>query len=103
MKDIIKDILQADEKARIKLANVKQEKDNVSLDVSKQKKVINDHYMDEAKAKLKAHKKDLDDELEQHQVKLRKYFTQSSAEITKQFNSNKERWIKSIYDRCIQK
>ena len=103
MKEIIKDILQADEKARNKLASVKQAKDNVSVDVSKQKKVIEDHYMDEAKAALEIHKKALNEELEKHQAKLRKYFTQSNSEIEKQFNSNKERWIQSIYERCIQK
>lgn len=103
MKDIIKDILQADEKARNKLDSTKQAKENVAVDVSKQKQDINDQYMQEANAKLEAHKNELNEKLQQHQMKLHKLFEQSSKEITKQFNTNKERWIQSIYERCIQK
>lgn len=102
MKDIIKEILYADELARNKLASVEAERDNLHLDVIEQKKLINEHYMDEAKAKLALHKEQLNEKLEQHQAKLRQQYELVSKEITYQFNSNRDRWITSIYERCIK-
>lgn len=101
MKDIIKEILAADEKARNKLAKSKEEKENIPVNVSKKKALINEHYMEEAHVKLEEHKQELNKKLNDHREKLQAQFEQTTKELSTQFNTNKERWIQTIYDRCI--
>jgi hypothetical protein len=102
MKDIIKEILHADEVARNKLAKAQDDKNNIPMNATKQKKAINEHYMKEAHDKLETRKIELNQKLEIHQAKLQKEFEATSMEISKQFQANKEKWIQSIYDRCIE-
>jgi hypothetical protein len=101
MKKLIKEIIIADEVARESVERAKAERDQVQAKLKNQSKDIESVYQKQTEETLKVHKAKLEDELAKEKEKYAKEFLESLERLQVQYQENKDSWLKSIYENCL--
>ncbi|WP_312654326.1 hypothetical protein [Proteiniclasticum sp.] len=101
MKKLIKELVEADEKARESLQKIKEERANVSVKIMELKPEIEARFNKEAEEKIQQHKAQLEDEYEKKSLQYSVQYEKSLEQLIDRFNKNKSTWVESIYDNCL--
>ena len=103
MEDMIEKIIQMDKKARESLTEANQLKIDAERKISDIKEQRRNEYIDRARTNIKVLEKE---EKIKAAVKLKiieNTYEQKYSRIEKVYYDNKDKWIKAIVDRVIQK
>ena len=101
MKKLIKEIIIADEVARERVERAKLERDQVQAKLKNQSRDIESVYQKQTDETLKVHKAKLEDGLAKEKEKYAKEYLESLARLQEQYMENKDAWLKSIYENCL--
>ena len=101
MKKLIKEIIIADEVARQNVERAKLERDQVQAKLKDQSKNIESVYQKQTDETLRAHKAKLEDELAKAKKKYANEFEDSLVRLQEQYHENKDSWLNSIYENCL--
>lgn len=101
MKKLIKELVEADEKARESLREIKEERANVSVKIMELRPEIEARYNNEAEEKIQQYKAKLEDEYEKKSLQYSVQYERSLEQLIDRFNRNKSTWVESIYDNCL--
>ena len=101
MKELIQEIVKADERAREELKQIREEKANVSAKMMEMRPNIEARYKKEAEDKIIENKAKLEHELEKKTLQYSVQYEKSLEKLVDRFNKNKEHWVESIYKNCL--
>lgn len=101
MKKLIKEIVEADENARERLQEVKEERAQAAAKVMELRPEIESRFKKEAEDRVHQHRIKLDNEYEKKSLQYSVQYEKSLEQLIDRFNKNKETWVESIYDRCL--
>lgn len=101
MKKLIKEIVEADEIARERLQEVKEERAQAAAKVMEMRPEIEARFKKEAEDRVHQHKIKLDNEYEKKSLQYSVQYDKSLEQLIDRFNKNKDTWVESIYDRCM--
>ncbi len=101
MKDMLKTIIEMDEKARKLNDKTQQEKNLAIAEIEETKQKIHDDYIQNAKIKVEREKqKDIKNAEENWKLVQSKH-QKLSQDMDKKFNSCKDEWINTIVNNII--
>jgi len=101
MKKLIQEIVEADEKARESLQEIKEERAHVSAKVMEMRPVIETRYKKEAEDRILQHKIKLENDFEKKSLQYSVQYEKSLEKLIDRFNKNKDVWVESIYNNCL--
>ena len=101
MKKLIKELVEADEKAREKLREFKEERAHAAAKIMELRPEIEARFNKEAENKIQQHKVKLENEFEKKSLQYSVQYEKSLEQLVDRFNKNKDTWVKSIYDNCL--
>jgi len=101
MKKLIQEIVEADEKARENLQEIKEERAHVSAKVMEMRPVIETRYKKEAEDRIHQHKIKLENDFEKKSLHYSVQYEKSLEKLIDRFNKNKDVWVESIYNNCL--
>lgn len=101
LEEIIREIVDADKKARHRVSEKKQECRNVQNLVQQRKEDIKKKYQDETKACVDKRRLQLDEELSQQLKQEQANYETAVAGLQKTYEDHKEAWVQQIFDRCL--
>lgn len=102
MKDVIKELVDIDEQAKLYNEETKRQKEKLESDIEKETKKIHEKYMNEAKEKAESEKAEIEKEnLNKFQMSEAK--RKASAEkLQKQFDDNADKWVNEIVEDILK-
>ncbi len=99
---IIKDTVQLDKEAREKIEGLKKEKELLEERLKEETIALQKAFVKENKAIILERKNAYFEEIKIRQENEKETYNKTLKNIQKQYASNKEKWIKDIYDACIK-
>ncbi len=102
MPDIISEIVSEDEKARKRVQEAKDEKDQLTIKLRAQRASIEETHQKRAEDYVQKFKEELDEKLEEEKKRFDESYIKSLNSLLGQYEACKEPWIQSIYKNCIQ-
>lgn len=99
---IIKDTVQLDKEAREKIEGLKKEKELLEERLKEETIALQKAFVKENKAIILERKNAYFEEIKIRQENEKETYSKTLRNIQKQYASNKEKWIKDIYDACIK-
>ena len=101
MEKIIREIVDADKQARMRLKEKQIERMNIQKMVLEQSEAIKAKYRDDVNAALAEEKAKLDAQLEvQREEEVAAYQT-SLQNLEAKYDAGKEKWVEDIIQRCL--
>jgi hypothetical protein len=101
MKDVIKEILEANEKAKNDIENVEKLKLESAHRVRDKLSEIQSEYIDKARMNIKVIQKIEESKAEMKIEKINEECEKNSEKIEKIYSKNKNSWINSIFDNIV--
>lgn len=101
MKKLIKDIVELDKTARNELQKIKQELDEVPAYVASQRPLIEARYKRDTERHLIELKEKLQAEYNDKVIQTSVKYEKSLEKLRNQYKYNRERWLKEIFENCI--
>ncbi|MBU1145262.1 MAG: hypothetical protein KJ971_05340 [Firmicutes bacterium] len=102
MDNLIRDVIDLDKKARKQVEHLRKEKDKISDFVREERKKLEIQYKSEANKTIEKAKSDIVLDLEKRNEESKKEYDLTLKKLEISFKENKEKWIDSIYQHCIQ-
>lgn len=99
---IIKNTIQLDKEARIKIDELKKEKDHLDARLKAETIKLQKSYDQENKKIVDERKNAYHEEIEARQEKEKSTYDKTLKHIQKQYKENRDDWIKDIYEACIK-
>ena len=103
MKDVIKEILEANEKAQNDIENIKELKDESLKRIENARNKQNSEYIDKARMNIKVIKKIEDSKAEIEIEKIKQECEKSLNQINNIYIKNKDLWINNIFNNIVGK
>lgn len=103
MPDIISEIVSEDEKARTRVQEAKEERDQLTIKLRTQRASIEEKHQKRADDYVQKFKEELDQKLDQEKKRFEESYTNSLKSLLEQYGACKDSWVMSIYNNCIQK
>lgn len=101
MKKLIKDIVEMDKAARNELEQIKEELDKVPAYVASQRPLIEERYKNSTEQHLMELKEKLQAEYNEKVMQTSVKYEKSLEKLRNQYKYNRERWLKEIFENCI--
>ena len=101
MKKLIQEIVEADERARENLQVIKEERAHVSAKMMEMRPVIEARFKKEAEGRIHQHKIKLENDFEKKYLQYSVQYEKSLEKLVDRFNKNKDVWVESIYNNCL--
>lgn len=101
MKKLIKEITELDKMARTELQQIKEEMDKVPAYIASQRPIIEEKHKNDSERKLNELNEKLQAEYKEKVIQTSEKYEKSLEKLRYQYNQNRERWLKSIYEKCI--
>ncbi len=102
MPDIISEIVAEDQKARKRVQEAQDEKNQLTIKLRAQRASIEAMHQKNAEEYVSKFKKEQDDKLAEEKKRFDESYTKSLKSLIVQYEACKEPWIQSIYKNCIQ-
>lgn len=99
---IIKNTIQLDKEAREKIAELKKEKENLDKKLKSESIELQKSYEKENLKIVEDRKIAYQDEIKARQEKEKATYNQTLTSIQKQYKQNRDKWVKEIYQACIE-
>ncbi|WP_231756753.1 hypothetical protein [Mariniplasma anaerobium] len=99
---IIKNTIQLDKEARIKIDELKKEKDHLDERLKTETVKLQKSYDQDNKKILDERKTSYQEEIKARQEKEKNTYDKTLKDIQKQYKENRDSWIKDIYEACIK-
>lgn len=102
MEDMIKKVVEMDEKARELEAQAQQEKIRIKEEIEAQRQKVYDDYIE--KARIRANKNDelARQKADEQLIKATEKHKEMMAKLKEQFDSNCDKWVQELFERVIQ-
>lgn len=101
MKDLIKRLVEADEKARESLREIEDDRAHASSKIMELRPEIEARFNREATETIQQRKVKLEAEYERKSLQYSIQYEKSLEQLIDRFNKNKNTWVESIYDNCL--
>lgn len=101
MEELIRNIVEADKKARSNVAAKKMEKNSVADMIQDQKDDIKARYQEETKRCVAQKRAELEEELSLQQKQEQENYEKALAGLEEHFKQQKEEWVKAIVEKCL--
>lgn len=101
MKKLIKDIVEMDKAARNKLEQIKEELEKIPEYVASQRPLIEERYKNSTEQHLMELKERLQAEYNEKVMQTSVKYEKSLEKLRNQYKYNRERWLKEIFENCI--
>lgn len=101
MKKLIKDIVELDKAARNELQQIKEELDEVPAYVASQRPLIEEKHKRDTERHLIELKEKLQAEYNDKVIQTSVKYEKSLEKLRNQYKYNRERWLKEIFENCI--
>jgi len=102
MDHLIKDIIELDKQARLKVEELIDEKSKIGDFLRSKNKELEQAYKEEAKEKLEEVKNKMSEELAKKKEEIQKEYSVSLSQLEDYYNAKKDEWIDSIFSDCIK-
>ncbi len=101
MNQLIKEIVDADERARKELEEIKQMHAQVATKMMKRRPEIEAEFKKDAEDRINLYKTKLENEFEKKTLQYSVQYEKSLEKLIDRFNKNKDSWVESIYKNCL--
>ena len=101
MEELIRNIVEADKKARNNVALKKQEKNSVQDLIQEQKDEIKAKYQDETKRCILEKRAEMDKELAKSIEQEESLFKEALLDLQQKYDTNRETWVERIVEHCL--
>ena len=99
--DDIKKLIDFDHECMDKVVNIHKEKTAAIDAIEKEKKEIADSTWREVNERLALKKAELDAKIQKTESESAKEYEEVSAKLKSRFKENHDKWLKEMYDYCI--
>ena len=101
MEELIRNIVEADKKARNNVALKKQEKNSVQDLIQEQKDEIKAKYQEETKRCILEKRAEMDKELAKSIEQEESLFKEALLDLHQKYDTNRETWVERIVEHCL--
>ncbi len=101
MKDVIKELVDIDEKAKLYSEETQRKKEELEKDIEAETKRVYEKHMEDAKAEVEAQKKVIEAEGERKFLSNKKLREEQVLKLQKKFDANADKWVKQIVSEVI--
>ena len=101
MEELIRNIVEADKKARNNVAMKKQEKNSVQDLIQEQKDEIKARYQEETKRCILEKRAEMDKELAQSIAEEETLYQKALLDLQQKYDTNRETWVERIVAHCL--
>lgn len=98
---MMKEIIDADKQARLRVEEKRQECIDIQNLIQKQKENIKKKYQEETKACIDGRREELKKELEQQKIQEVNAFEEAKKKLQEKYENHREDWVSEIYGRCL--
>lgn len=102
MEKMIRDIVDADREARLRLLEKQKEKDNIQSLIRQERESIKAKYQQDAQARIQKKREELEDQLSQQKKIEDERYEKTSAQLQQQFDRSRETWIRKLVAHCLE-
>ncbi|MDY3861565.1 MAG: hypothetical protein SOZ45_03270 [Ruminococcus sp.] len=102
MQNMIKKVVEMDEKARELEAQAQQEKVSIKEQIELQRKKVHDEYVEQARIRAKKNDQMAQEKAEKQLEESVKKHQEALSKLKEQFNLNCDAWVEEIVKRVIE-
>ena len=101
MEKMIRDIVDADREARLRLLEKQKEKDNIQSLIREERESIKAKYLQDAKERVRKKREELEEQLSQQKKIEDERYEKTSAQLQQQFDGSREEWVRKLVTHCL--
>lgn len=102
MEKMIRDIVDADREARLRLLEKQKEKDNIQSLIREERESIKAKYLQDAKERVRKKREELQAQLTRQEEIENKRYENTAAQLQQQFDRSRETWIRKLVAHCLE-
>ena len=96
MEKMIRDIVDADREARLRLLEKQKEKDNIQSLIREERESIKAKYLQDAKERVRKKREELQAQLTRQEEIENKRYENTAAQLQQQFDGSREEWVRKL-------
>lgn len=101
MEKMIRDIVDADREARLRLLEKQKEKDNIQSLIREERESIKAKYLQDAKERVRKKREELQAQLTRQEEIENKRYENTAAQLQQQFDGSSEEWVRKLVTHCL--
>lgn len=101
MEKMIRDIVDADREARLRLLEKQKEKDNIQSLIREERESIKAKYLQDAKARVRKKREELQAQLTRQEEIENERYEKTAAQLQQQFDEGREEWVRQLVTHCL--
>ncbi len=101
MEKMIRDIVDADREARLRLLEKQKEKDNIQSLIREERESIKAKYLQDAKERVRKKREELQAQLTRQEEIENKRYENTAAQLQQQFDGSREEWVRKLVMHCL--
>lgn len=101
MEKMIRDIVDADREARLRLLEKQKEKDNIQSLIREEWESIKAKYLQDAKERVRKKREELQAQLTRQEEIENKRYENTAAQLQQQFDGSREEWVRKLVTHCL--
>ena len=101
MEKMIRDIVDADREARLRLLEKQKEKDNIQSLIREERESIKAKYLQDAKERVRKKREELQAQLTRQEEIENKRYENTAAQLQQQFDGSHEEWVRKLVTHCL--
>lgn len=101
MEKMIRDIVDADREARLRLLEKQKEKDNIQSLIREERESIKAKYLQDAKERVRKKREELQAQLTRQEEIENKRYENTAAQLQQQFDGSREEWVRKLVTQCL--
>lgn len=102
MENLIRNVIEADKEARVRIEKAKSEKYNVKSLINEQRKGIEESYQEAFQHQADDLKKKMDEQLHEEEAAQQAAFDARMSALKESYNTHHEEWVSSIVSNCLE-
>jgi hypothetical protein len=101
LENLIRELVELDKLKRVEIQKLEEEKSKIGSFLRDERKKIEVKYQEEAKAIYEKRKNEVEKIISEAQGSAKVEFDKSLSELIENYENNKDTWIESLYQYCI--
>lgn len=101
MEKMIRDIVDADREARLRLLEKQKEKDNIQSLIREERESIKAKYLQDAKERVRKKREELQAQLTRQEEIENKRYENTAAQLQQQFDGSRGEWVRKLVTHCL--
>ncbi|MCH5300104.1 MAG: hypothetical protein J1E56_02205 [Ruminococcus sp.] len=102
MEDMIKKVVEMDEKARELEAQTQQEKINIKEEIEAQRQKVYNDYIEKARIRAKKNDELARQKADENLAKATEKHKEMMLKLKEQFDSNCDKWVQELFERVTE-